>query len=429
MPMPDADDPAAYETDLHEAALSAYREVVGRPDEPAADAEAPQASEQPAESQAQVTEEKPRTPTEGRDEMGRFVAKAPKAEDGAKQPDQAAEAAAVAEKPEGAEEAAAEPPAAIAPPPSWSVKAKTAWDKVPPEVQAEIAKRESEMGQGLAALRDFKDLKPYAEFAQQNRTTIKDTLDDFIALNNLMGKDLAGGLGIVAERFGKSHAELGQMFATLAQRYGASVVPAATPAPTNGYATNGHAANGHAAAEVDEDDPLMQVLQPVLAPILAQLNELKTNHSKELNELKSHHSARAEADRNASVQSLAQEITRFAADPKNIYFKNVEADIARLFQRGMVPLSGNHGADLQTAYDLAVRMHPEIHQALIEKRLAEERDAARQREQEAAAKARAASRSLGGSRVPGTVIRSPAASDSDDIEATVRQAYRQHAQG
>ena len=117
--MPPIDDTIVdYETDLHEAALSAYREVAGRPDEPALDAEAPQASEQPAEAQAQATEEKPRTPAEGRDEMGRFVAKAAKTEERVKQPDAAAETAAAVEKPEGPEEAAAEPPAAIAPPPS-----------------------------------------------------------------------------------------------------------------------------------------------------------------------------------------------------------------------------------------------------------------------------------------------------------------------
>lgn len=418
------DDPIAdYETDLHEAALAAYREVAARPDEAPQEDTAPavQASEEPADSQAQTVEEKPKTPADGRDEMGRFVAKRAKAEEGT-QPDPAA----AEEKPEGegtgGDKTAAETPAAIAPPPSWSVKAKTAWDKVPPEVQAEIAKRETEMGQGLAALRDFKDLKPYADMAAQQGTTISRALDRYIGIDNLMKRDMAGGLAMCAESYGMDHQSIGQMFANLAQRYGASVAPTATPAPANG-----HAANGHAAAELDEDDPLMQVLQPVLAPLLAKLNALETNHSKELNELKSHHSARAEADRNASVQSLASEITRFAADPKNIYFHNVEADIARLFQKGVVPLSGNHGADLQTAYDLAVRMHPDIYQALIEKRLGEEREAARRREQEAADKARAASRSLGGSRVPGTTIKSPAASDSDDIEAAVRAAYRQHA--
>ncbi len=420
------DDPvASYESDLHEAALSAYREVAARPDEVPEDAApAAQASEGAADSQAPATEEKPKAAAEGRDEMGRFVAKSVKKDEGFTETNPAAAAeAAVAEKADGEPGAEAEPPAAIAPPPSWSVKAKTAWDKVPPEVQAEIAKRETEMGQGLAALRDFKDLKPYADMAAQQGTTISRALDHYIGIDNLMKRDMAGGLAICAESYGMDHQSIGQMFANLAQRYGASAAPAATPAPTNG-----HAANGHAPAEVDEDDPLMQVLQPVLAPILAKLNALETNHSKDLNELKSHHSARAEADRNASVQSLASEITKFAADPKNIYFHNVEADIARLFQKGVVPLTGNHGVDLQTAYDLAVRMHPDIYQALIEKRLAEEREAARQREQEAADKARAASRSLGGSRVPGTTIKSPAATDSDDIEAAVRAAYRQHAQ-
>lgn len=412
------DDPASYETDLHEAALAAYREVASRP-EPAPEPAAPaveQATE-PAEQQTQAAEEKTKA-QEGRDERGRFAAKAaPKTDD--KTTETPAEEA-LADKPATEEPGAAEPVSAATPPPSWSVKAKTAWDKVPPEVQAEIAKRETEMGQGLAALRDFKDLKPYAEMAQQQGTTIARALDHYIGIDNLMKRDMAGGLAMCAESYGMDHQQIGQMFANLAQRYGvnAAPAPAATPAPTNGQAP-----------VMDPNDPLMEVLQPVLAPILAQMNELKTSYSKELNELKSHHSARAEADRNASVQSLAQEITRFAADPKNIYFHNVEADIARLFQKGMVPLSGNHGADLQTAYDLAVRMHPEIHQALIEKRLSAERDQARQREQEVADKARNASRSLGGSRVPGTVVKQPAAaSDSDDIEATVRQAYRQHAQ-
>jgi hypothetical protein len=280
------------------------------------------------------------------------------------------------------------------------------------------------MGQGLAALRDFKDLKPYAEMAAQQGTTISRALDHYIGIDNLMKRDMAGGLAMCAESYGMNHQQIGQMFANLAQRYGASVAPAAaaTPAAING------SGNGQTAPAIDPDDPLMEVLQPVLAPILAQLNELKTNHSKELTELKSYHSTRVEADRNASVQSLAQEITRFAADPKNIYFPNVEAQVALLFEKGMVPLTGNHGADLQAAYDLAVRMHPEIHQALIEKRLAAERSTARQREQEAADKARNASRSLGGSRVPGTTVKSPAATDSDDIEAAVRAAYRQHAQ-
>lgn len=417
--MPNNDDPGSYENDLHTAALEAYREVAGRVTEPEPQPQAVEREEVQAETDtASQTEAREKAATEGRDERGRFAAKAPKTDENPAEKPASGEIP--ADKPGAeADPAPAEPVTAASPPPSWSVKAKAAWDKVSPEVQAEIAKRETEVAQGFAALRDFKDLKPYAEMAAQQGTTISRALDHYIGIDNLMKRDMAGGLAMCAESYGMDHQQIGQMFLNLAQRYGASV---AAPAATNYAPTNGHA------AAIDENDPLMEVLQPVLAPILAQLNELKSTHSKELTELKSYHTTRVEADRNASVQSLAQEITKFAADPKNIYFHNVEADVARLFEKGMVPLTGNHRADLQTAYDLAVRMHPEIHQALIEKRLSADRDAARQREQEAADKARNASRSLGGSRVPGTVVKSQAASDSDDIEAAVRQAYRQHAQ-
>lgn len=413
--MSNNDDPGSYENDLHTAALEAYREVAGRVTEPEPQPQAVERQEVQAETDtASQTEAREKAATEGRDERGRFAAKAPKTDGKLGETPSAEEAPAEAD-PAPAEPT--EPVTAASPPPSWSVKAKTAWDKVPPEVQAEIAKRETEMGQGLAALRDFKDLKPYADMAAQQGTTISRALDHYISIDNLMKRDMAGGLAMCAESYGMDQQQIGQMFLNLAQRYGAS---AAAPAATSYAPTNGHA------AAIDENDLLMEVLQPVLAPILAQLNELKSTHSKELTELKSYHSTRVEADRNASVQSLAQEITKFAADPKNIYFHNVEADVARLFEKGMVPLTGNHRADLQTAYDLAVRMHPEIYQALIEKRLSADRDAARQREQEAADKARNASRSLGGSRVPGTVVKSQIASDSDDVEAAVRQAWRQH---
>ena len=60
-------------------------------------------------------------------------------------------------KPEGEEE---QHPKAALPPSSWSVKAKASWDQIPQEIRDEIVKREAEVSQGFAALRDFKDLKP-----------------------------------------------------------------------------------------------------------------------------------------------------------------------------------------------------------------------------------------------------------------------------
>lgn len=333
-----------------------------------------------------------------RDERGRFKPRAAKeAEAQEKQPQDETGAT---EQPDDAQN-----PSSAAPPPSWSIKAKAAWERVPAEVRAEVAKREVEVSHGLAALRDYKDLKPYAEMAQQHGTTISRALDHYIAVDRLMKQDLAGGMATVAESYGLPRERIGQVFAELAQRYGAQI--SASSAPSNGQAE-----------AISEDDPLAALVKPFLEPVL-----------KELNELKSHHSQRAEQDRNSQVQSLASEITRFSADPKNVYYANVERDIVRIFDKGMIEFSGNPAKDLQAAYDLAIRMNPEIQEALIEKRLAEAQGTQRQREQKATDKARQAARSMGGSRVPGTVIQDPRdTGEPDDIEADVRRAYRQHAQ-
>lgn len=291
-----------------------------------------------------------------------------------------------------------------APPPSWSVKAKTAWANVPTEVRAEITKREGEVANGLRSLADYKDLKPYADAARQQNTTIKGALDHYHGIDRLMQQDLAGGLAIAAESYGHTKEKLGQIFAGLAQKYGANVSPSQNNAQPNG-------------APNSEDEALMQILAPLLNPLKAQIDQLSQATT-----------SRVEADRNAQVQTLAQEINRFSADPKNIYFTNVEADIARLFERGMVPLSGNPAKDLQAAYDIAVRLNPDVNEALIEKRLAEKTGANRQKEQEAANKAKNASRSLGGSKIPGTIYKEKESEDfePDDIEADVRKAYRAH---
>jgi hypothetical protein len=52
------------------------------------------------------------------------------------------------------------------PPASWSISAKSAWDRLPADVRQAVAKRETEVDKGLAELRDYKDLKPFRDIAQ-----------------------------------------------------------------------------------------------------------------------------------------------------------------------------------------------------------------------------------------------------------------------
>jgi hypothetical protein len=353
------------------------------------------------------------TDDEGRDEKGRFTPKAGKAGKVGKvvakvdaKPGQVDDND---EEDAGDDETSGKPdpqkvPVAGGPPPSFSVKTKAGWEQLPEHVRADILKRETEMAAGLKGLQDFKDLKPWAEMASKHNTTIAASLERYVGLENLLRKDFGQGLRVLAQNFGLSQSQAAEFFAKLGAQLGGK-------APAAGQASDGQDGG---------QDPLMEALRPVLGPIMQELNGLKGQLT-----------ARQQAEKQASSQALAAAIDKFSKDPANKFYANVEETITTLIEKGVVPLTGNHEADLKKAYDLALGMNPSIQEALIEQRLAEAKEAARKKEQEAADKAKNASRSITGSRAPGTVIkdaRDDGLSQEDDIEAEVRKAYRLHAQ-
>ena len=305
-----------------------------------------------------------------------------------------------------------QPAANIAPPASWSIKAKAAWDQLPADVRSDIAKREGEMAQGLAALRDYKDLKPYADMAQQHGTTIAGALDHFVKMESLCRRDLGAGLAFIAQNSGLNQQQAAQLFSGLAQKFGGSV-PATQPGaqPQNGQPNA-------------QDNTLHELLAPLLNPLVSKIGALESNLTQ-----------RQQMDQQAQLRMQSQAIEQFAADPANRFLPELEGHMTQLFQSGMIPRTGNPAADLRAAYDMAARMHPEVSQALIEQRLQAEAETKRKEEQERAAKAKAASRSMSGSRVPGTVVKPPPSQqqndsgfvqrDSDDVTADVMEAIRQ----
>lgn len=395
-------------TDMRDDVLAAYREVAARAPGDTGEREretpAPAERETPATQEPVKTDEQHRSEGRERGPDGRWVKKEASAEPAtARQAgaDQQAQQTATTEAPTTEQPDAN---AALVAPASWTVKAKAQWKDLPPEIKAEVTKREREAAQGFTALRDFKDLKPWVDEAAKHGTTIGKALEHYTAVDRLMTQDLGGGMAVAAHAYGITKERMGSFFAELAQRHGYQF--SGSPAPSN----------GHGSQPKVENDPLAEVLQPMLAPILEQLNALKSQHSQ-----------RAEQDRSAQVQSLAQEITRFAADPKNEFYANVEGLVAQIFQKELIPFSGNPAADLQAAYDMAVRMNPETSQVLIERRLADNLETKRRKEQETVDRARQASRSLGGPRTPGTLYREEERATSDDMRAVVEAAYRQHA--
>jgi hypothetical protein len=84
--------------------------------------------------------------------------------------------------------------------------------------------------------------------------------------------------------------------------------------------------------------------------------------------------AREQATEQAAAAQINQTINQFAADPKHSHFPTVRTAMGALMQAGIAN-------DLPTAYEMACRAHPQVHQAI------------QKAEQEARAKAEAASRS------------------------------------
>lgn len=382
--------------DFFDDAETAYKEVMGRTEEkaPAAKPEPEpepvevSGSDEPAaptagkEAKGKATKEADETPASGekeRDESGRFKSKSDRADAAGKDQQKAGEG----EPPPS--------PAVTKAPPSFSVATKAAWDKLPEHVRADIAKREAEMANGLAALRDFKDLKPWAEMAQKQGATIGDLLKRYSGMENVIRKDIGAGLALIAQNFGLKQHEAAQLFDGLAKKFGAG-------------------------KQDEPDDPVAAAISPHLKPLMDEIGGLK----REL-------TSRQQAEQRARMDSLDATLKTMEADPAFPFVSDLIEDMTRLMENGFVPATGDVQQDLKAAYELAGRLNPQVHEALIEKRLTDAREAERKREREEVARAKSASRSVTGSKLPGTVTTPARGNDNDDpddIMADVQAAYR-----
>lgn len=395
--------------DAFDDASAAYAEVLAK--SAAAEAAPDPSSEQQIASKSTndgAVDRSSRAPQ--KDERGRFAKRAPEASQKADEHTAETEVHHSADETDGDVEPqdGQSTPAkgTVAPPPSWTVKSKADWDRLPEHVRADIAKRESEVSQGFSALKDYRDLKPYAEMATKHGTTISAALKNYTGIETMLKNDLGQGIAQILQNFGLNQTQAVQFFSEMTRKYG-------------GAQGNSYPNTSAVGSSPQNGDPLYNILNPFIEPLKQEVTSLRQKLS-----------SREEADRNASQQSLAKAIETFSGRPENRYFSDLEETITRLFETGMVPLSGNHEGDLQTAYNLAAQMNSDVREALIDQRLREQKDGERKKEQEAASKAKQASRSLTGSRVPGTVVNTgtKASNGHDDVEADVRAAYRLHSQ-
>lgn len=282
-----------------------------------------------------------------------------------------------------------------APPPGLSVKAISQWERLPQVAREEISR--------LATAAAPSDLTPFIDMAKKNGQSLASALQSYVGMENYIKKDPAGGMLHLSQNLGLTQHQAGQLFASLAQRLG--VMP--------NHAGSQVASEGHDAQQ--EPDPY-RALAPVLQPYQQRLDTLENRIRQQ-----------DEALQGQRMSASMSAVEKFRSSPEAKYFANVEQDIANLFDRGMVQRTGDHLADLKTAYETACRLHPEISEILISERAEASRVKAEAEARIAADKARQASRSVTGS--PSSISMSTARkangkSYDDDLHNDVLDAVR-----
>lgn len=298
--------------------------------------------EQPQETEEKAADGRERGPD------GKFIAKQPETvQDATDQPS----------------EAVADPAAklAIRAPSSWSPAAKATFDKLPPEVQQAVAKREQEIDHGLR--RKSEEVKRYepleqvlaprrALWAAQGLDEVQ-AVKTLLAAQDLLEKNPMQGLEFLAKSYGVS-------LNTAQPQQGQARQP--QPAPDS---------------------------HPEIANLKQQLLELQSQVQ------------------TAQTAPIVSQVEAFQNDPANLYFENVRDDMAVLLKNGKA-------TDLKEAYEMACWMRSDIRPFL------QTTQAPAAPVQDKAAQARRAAVSVTGS--PG---KPPIPKSNGSIEDDIRAAFEE----
>ena len=251
-----------------------------------------------------------------------------------------------------AQGAVAEPPKqeTIRPPASWSATAKADFEKLAPHIQQEVLKREKDIEQGQAQWQSKGErlnrldavLGPRSDWLRLRGVSEDQFVGQLVAAHDLLEKDGPSGIAYLARQYGVDLRQFGQ--------------------------------GGPAQAAPQQNMP------PVIQQLLSKVQSLESTLTQQ----------RGQANQAAMSQVVSQ-IEAFKADPKHLYFENVQADMENLLRSG-------RSQTLEDAYDKAVWANPET-RPLMQRALDEQRAAdARQRTHAA----RQASGSVIGSPTPGS---------------------------
>lgn len=289
-----------------------------------------------------------------RDESGKFKAKEPEA---------APEVAAPVAQETPAEAAPAAP--AVRPPDAWSPAAKSKFAELPPDIQAEIQRREEEVHKGFTKFDEERVLGKQ----------IKDVISPYMPMIRAEGgneKEAISNLLQTAYTLRTATPEVKRdLIIGLANQYGVNLGIQQQFQPQSGYGV----------------DPTVQQLQSQVQQLTQYINGQQQT---------------AEQLENAQTQSMIQS---FASDPANIYFNDVKPHMAALLQNGQA-------ATLQEAYEQACWARPDIRQIMLQEQTKQEMA----KKQEQANKARNAAGSVSGAPIgASTATQKPAGNLRDEL--------------
>lgn len=214
-------------------------------------------------------------------------------------------------------------------PSSWSKASKSLYDKLPEDVKREVHKREADFHAG------YQTLKPKADFADRVAAAMQPYQQTLIQLQQ-QGVDAPTAINKLLQadhilRYSKPEQKAAYL-AELAVQYGVDI---------------------GSLSQVPKPDP--QVIS-----MRQQLESMQMQRAQEM-----------QAQQMQQQQKLAEEIQKFASNPKHEHFAAVREEMAVLMETGKA-------ATLQEAYDQAVWMRPEIRQTLLERRETEAKQKALQ---------------------------------------------------
>lgn len=281
-------------SDMEDDIRAAMAEVSGAAPEPAP-AEEVVAAPEAVIAEAETPQDDAEKASDGRERGpdGKFIAKAPET---------------VQDTPDQPSEAVADPAAklAIRAPASWSPAAKASFERLPPEVQQAVAKREQEIDHGLR--RKSEEVKRYEPLEQliapRRALWAAQGMDEASAIKTLLAaQDLL-------ERDPKQGLEF------LARSYGVNLN---TAQPQGQPYQAQPARDSH----------------PEIAALKQQLQVLQSQVQ------------------TAQTAPIVSQIDAFQNDPANLYFENVRDDMAVLLHNGKA-------SDLKEAYEMACWMRPDI---------------------------------------------------------------------